>query len=102
MSRNSRARDVRRVAILFAVLFLVALVSRAAAVDSSLHEGTTSAVWRVQRGEDPRWESPGFDDSAWPGVRPPPPRRGLGGGGGAGGAGGAARRRAARGEPRVR
>src|SRR4028118_2406799 len=78
MSRNSRARDVRRVAILFAVLFLVALVSRAAAVDSSLHEGTTSAVWRVQRGEDPRWESPGFDDSAWPVVRLPATWRDLG------------------------
>src|SRR4028119_285955 len=62
MSRNSRPRDVRRVAILFAVLFLVALVSRAAAVDSSLHEGTRGVGWGGGRGEEPA----GALRSSWP------------------------------------
>jgi signal transduction histidine kinase/DNA-binding NarL/FixJ family response regulator len=77
MPRDTRARDVRRVAILLAAVLLAPLVCRAAAAPS-VPEGTASAIWRAQRGDDPRWESPAFDDSAWPAVRLPGTWRDLG------------------------
>jgi signal transduction histidine kinase len=47
--------------VLLAILLPVA--AAAAAQDSA-----ASAGWRAQAGDDPRWASPGFDDSAWPAV----------------------------------
>ena len=76
MSKNPRARHARRVAILLAAVLLLPFVARTAVAD--LPAGVSSAVWKAQRGDDPRWEHPAFDDSAWPEVRLPGTWRELG------------------------
>ncbi|MBW8876604.1 MAG: response regulator [Acidobacteria bacterium] len=50
------ANDIRGATALLAVLLLVPAA------------GATAELWRSRPGDDPRWASPGFDDSAWRAV----------------------------------
>ena len=58
-----------------AFLLLTLTVAAAAAqtieVQSLFQPAPLSGIWKHHKGDDPRWADPGFDDSAWPGVRMP-------------------------------
>lgn len=56
-------RSLRRTALL-TVLAMISAVP-AAVADAS---APRSELWKARAGDDPRWASPGFDDSAWPAV----------------------------------
>jgi signal transduction histidine kinase/HPt (histidine-containing phosphotransfer) domain-containing protein/ActR/RegA family two-component response regulator len=72
---RGRARPLRRVALFLVAVILAPLLCRA---DAGPAEGTVSGDWRMQRGDDPHWESPAFDDTAWPEVRLPGTWQSLG------------------------
>jgi signal transduction histidine kinase len=57
---RSLRRSAGRAALLGAFLLIPATVAAAPARSAEL--------WKAQAGDDPRWASPGFDDSAWPAV----------------------------------
>ncbi len=73
------AGDARRatVGVVAALLAFLALCP-AAAADPPPEPPGQGALWRTQRGDDPGWASPGFDDSAWQTVRLPATWKELG------------------------
>ena len=58
-----------------AILLLAALTAAACAqtieVKSRFQPAPLSGIWMHQKGDDPRWADPAFDDSAWPSLRMP-------------------------------
>jgi signal transduction histidine kinase/ActR/RegA family two-component response regulator len=78
----SRRTRPRRWAVVAAVVAALGFDSAAAA--AGLERPSEQALWRTERGDDPGWARPEFDDSAWREVRLPATWRELGDAGFAG------------------